>query len=68
MENNNGYVMIPVSRETRDRFKTLTPKAFTYDEMISRLLDLWEHLPPNTITLRQDLTDHGKSTKDNKTS
>ena len=41
-EEEKKYMMIPVLPETKERVDHIANKAFTYDEFINRLLDLYE--------------------------
>jgi len=53
--------MIPVLESTKIRFDNMTPKAFTYDRMVSALLDNWEKLMKSGVK-------SGKSPQSNQTS
>jgi hypothetical protein len=61
MENNNKYVSIPVKPDTKERFDKLCPKAYSYDEMVSSLLDMFENTKKSGVRT-------GKSAQDSQTS
>ncbi len=59
MEKN--WTSIGLSREVKDRLDSLTPKAYTYDDMVNALLDMFENTKKSGVK-------SGKSPQDHQTS
>lgn len=61
MENGKKYCTIPLLENTKDRLDGLTPKAYSYDDMMNALLDMFENTKKSGVKL-------GKSAQNNQTS
>jgi hypothetical protein len=61
MENGKKYTSIGISVEVKDRLDNAMPKAYTYDDCILALVEIWENKKKSGTT-------SGKSAQNNQTS
>ena len=61
MENGKKYTSIGLLTSTKEKLDLATPKAYSYDDMILALVEMWE-------TKKKSVGTTGKSPQNNQTS